>query len=240
MKYMGGKTKLSSELLPIILKDRQENQYYIEPFAGGMNLICNVSGNRIANDVNYYLIAMWKELLTGWIPPKINKAEYYDIKENQQNYPDYLVGWVGFNCSYSGKWFGGFAGETKTKDGSIRDYQDEAIRNVLKQIPMLSGITLNNGSYLDLLIPPNSIVYCDPPYNNTTKYVTDIDYDIFWDWIKKLSKQGHTVFVSEYNAPNDFKCIWQKEVKSSLSANGKSGGSKLSVEKLFQYDILHA
>jgi DNA adenine methylase len=34
--------------------------------------------------------------------------------------------------------------------------------------------------------------------------------------------------------PNDFECIWEKELKSSLSANGKSGGNKNSVEKLFK------
>ena len=45
--------------------------------------------------------------------------------------------------------------------------------------------------------------------------------------------QGHKVFISEYNAPKDFKCIWEKEVKSSLSANWKSGGNKNSTEKLF-------
>ena len=28
--------------------------------------------------------------------------------------------------------------------------------------------------------------------------------------------------------------IWRQEVKSSLSANGKAGGSKTSVEKLFK------
>ena len=33
----------------------------------------------------------------------------------------------------------------------------------------------------------------------------------------------------------DFECVWQKEAKSSLSANGKIGGNKLSVEKLFKF-----
>ena len=36
MQYMGSKTKISKEILPIILKDRKENQYYIEPFVGGV------------------------------------------------------------------------------------------------------------------------------------------------------------------------------------------------------------
>ena len=48
------------------------------------------------------------------------------------------------------------------------------------------------------------------------------------------SKARFTIFVSEYNAPDDFKCVWQKEAKSSLSANGKIGGNKISVEKLFK------
>lgn len=51
-----------------------------------------------------------------------------------------------------------------------------------------------------------------------------------------LEKLGcECVFVSEYNAPADFECVWQKEAKSSLSANGKIGGNKVSVEKLFKF-----
>ena len=45
-----------------------------------------------------------------------------------------------------------------------------------------------------------------------------------------MAKQGHTVFVSEYNAPNDFISVWQKEITSSL---GKDTGSKKGIEKLF-------
>lgn len=97
------------------------------------------------------------------------------------------------------------------------------------------GVIFQNKPYYELELPSNSIVYCDPPYEGTTKYATDFDHNLFWNWARNISKQGHTVFVSEYNAPNDFECVWQKEVKSSLSANGKIGGSKLSVEKLFRY-----
>lgn len=32
---MGGKNRFAKELLPIILKDRVDGQYYVEPFAGG-------------------------------------------------------------------------------------------------------------------------------------------------------------------------------------------------------------
>lgn len=73
---MGSKARFTREILPIILKDRKPEQWYVEPFAGGMNAICEVQGNRIANDIHYYLIQMWRELVSGWIPKKITKEEY--------------------------------------------------------------------------------------------------------------------------------------------------------------------
>lgn len=235
MKYMGSKARLAKSILPIILKSRKPGQWYVEPFSGGMNTICEVKGNRIANDIHYHLIEMWKELLRGWVPKEITKKEYMEIKTNQDKYPPYLVGWAGFNCSYCGTWFGGFAGSVRTKIGTIRNYQEEAIRNILKQTKKMIGVRFFNESFHDLRIPPNSIIYCDPPYKGTSKYVNDIDHDLFWDWVRDADEQGHTVFVSEYSAPNDFECVWQKNIKSSLSANGRSGGSKKSVEKLFKH-----
>lgn len=78
MKYMGSKARFTKEILPIILKDRKPEQWYVEPFAGGMNAICEVKGNRIANDIHYYLIEMWRKLVGGWIPKKITKEEYLE------------------------------------------------------------------------------------------------------------------------------------------------------------------
>ena len=36
MKYLGSKNKIAKYILPIILKDRTEGQYYVEPFMGGV------------------------------------------------------------------------------------------------------------------------------------------------------------------------------------------------------------
>ena len=46
---MESKARFHREMLPIILKDRKEEQWYIEPFVGDMNMICEVTGNRITN-----------------------------------------------------------------------------------------------------------------------------------------------------------------------------------------------
>ena len=46
MKYMGSKARHAKELLPIILKDRKEGQWYVEPFVGGCNMIDKVTGKQ--------------------------------------------------------------------------------------------------------------------------------------------------------------------------------------------------
>ena len=62
MKYMGSKNRIAKYLLPIILKDRKDGQWYVEPFVGGANMIDKVDGNRIGADKNEFLIEMWKGL----------------------------------------------------------------------------------------------------------------------------------------------------------------------------------
>lgn len=239
MKYMGSKARIAKHILPIILKNRQPEQWYVEPFAGGMNSICHVSGNRLANDSNYYLMQMWMGLLEGWLPPGEVSRELYDrIKANGHSFDPELVGWAGFNCSYSEKWFGGYAGKTQTKVGTVRDYQAEAIKNVLAQVELLKGCRMTNLTFYKLQIPPESIVYCDPPYAGTTGYKSSINHEHFWQWAANLASFGHTVFVSEYSVPaftHRWQCVWEQTVKSSLSANGRYGGSKQSVERLFAF-----
>jgi len=235
MKYAGAKTRIFEKILPIILKGRYLNQPYVEPFLGGANSMQFVDGIRIGGEFNCYIASMWKDLLIGWKPDTITKDEYKNIKLNKDEHHQSTVGWVGVACSYSGKWFGGFAGKLATKGGE-RDYQAEAHKNLEKQLPLLDGLQVSNCSYDELEIPENSIVYCDPPYADTLKYKDDFNSDEFWEWAREKVKQGHKLFVSEYKAPSDFICVWQQEVKSSLSANGKSGGSKGSVEKLFVHE----
>jgi DNA adenine methylase len=237
MKYMGGKSRLAKHILPIML-DNTKLSNYVEPFCGGCNMIDKVPETfvRYANDSNKYLIGMFLALQNGW-EPEVNYTKHFYklVKDNPDAYEDYLVGYIGFNSSYSGKFFGGFAGKTLTKVGTLRDYQEEAYRNMMSQIKNLNNVHFSNLNYNEMDINQPSIIYCDPPYVNTTKYVMDFNHAEFWDWVREKSNSGHDVYVSEYSAPDDFKCIWSKEVKSSLSANGKSGGSKQSVEKLFVY-----
>ena len=114
------------------------------------------------------------------------------------------------------------------KSGRVEHYQKEQINNILKQSTKISDVVFKCSSYDALDIPANSIIYCDPPYNGTTKYKDSFDSDAFWQWCRDKAKEGHTVYVSEYNAPEDFKCIWEKQINSNLG-----GTSKTATEKLF-------
>lgn len=235
MKYLGSKNRIAKEILPIILKGRKDNQYYVEPFVGGANLIDKVDGLRIGGEYNKYIAEMWVALESGWIPKdNYTKEDYIRVRDNKDEHP-HLTGYIGINCSYSGKWFGGFAGKVQTKEG-IRDYQREAFKNVMGQVHNIKGVEFHHASYNELFIPQNSIILCDPPYEGTTGYKDAFDSNKFWNWCREKSEQGHIVFICEYNAPYDFKCVWQRELKSSLSANGKTGGNKVSTEKLFKYE----
>ena len=232
MKYMWSKNRIAKYLLPIILKDRKEWQWYVEPFVWGANMIDKVDWNRIWSDFNYYLseflsaLERWEEFY------KISKKKYIDIKNNPDEYYPQEV-WFAWICaSYSWKWFWWYAWKVETKWG-LRDYQAEAIKNIKKQ--NLSWIIFKHSSYHELEIPKNSIIYCDPPYKWTAKYkwVEEFNYENFYNWCREKKKEWHTIYISEYNMPDDFKCVWEKEVKSSLSANWKSWGNKNSTEKLF-------
>ena len=230
---MGSKAKYAKYILPLILKDRKPNQYYVEPFCGGCNIIDKVSGNRIGNDVNFFLIEMFKAIQKFWAPPEsISEESYRHIRMFKSDYPAYLVGFVSIGCSYSGKEWGGYA-RGKDSNGKDRNYALESKNNLYKQLNGLKGIEFYNCSYDNLKIPENSIIYCDPPYRATTKYKNRFDHDRFWTWAESMSKTGHRVFVSEYQAPKQWKCIWQKEVFSSLT---KETGSKIAIEKLFIID----
>ena len=241
MKYMGSKARIANEILPIILKNRKPNQYYVEPFCGGCNVIDKVDGNRIASDKNHYLVEMWKGLQRGEKHPLIIPKSLYssarDAFNNRINkaFSDFEIGWIGWMGSYNGRFFdGGYSGHNVKINGGYRDYISESIRNIVSQVENISGIEFRSCNYDELQIPDNSIIYCDIPYKGTKQYGTskDFDYSKFWQWCRYMSGKGHEVFVSEYNAPDDFECVWSKEVTNAMSTKK----TYKPIEKLFKYN----
>lgn len=231
MKYMGSKARHAKEILQCVLKNRKPDQYYVEPFVGGANIIDKVQNPRIGNDINRYLIALLYQLQHGWLPPQyISEEEYNEMKHNQAYCSDAMLGYVGFQLSFGALWFSSYRKDSEGK----RDYSYEAFCNIKKQAPNLKGIQLFCGDYRKFLIPKNSIIYCDPPYDSVATYNNkEFNHNEFWEWCRQKINEGHQVFVSEYEAPEDFINLWKKSACSGL---GKNTGSKIAFEKLFIHE----
>lgn len=225
MKYMGSKNRHAKAILAAMRPDINKAAVFIEPFCGGCNITDKLPTTpRIAADINPYLIALWVEVSKGWLPAKVyTEADYTAMRVNPKNYPPHEVGYVSFALSYGGKEWGGWRRDRLGK----RNYVQEAQKNAEKQFPRLQGVTFLCTDYRMLDIPQNSVVYCDPPYENTTQYSTKFNHTHFWQWAASLPGK---VFVSSYTARPGWKRVWSKQVSSSLT---EDTGGKLATEALW-------
>lgn len=188
-----------------------------------------VANKKILNDKHKYLIELLKAVQNGYeIPETITEEQYKYIRENKDENTA-LSGFVGFGCSFGGKWFGGYA-RNKTET----NYAFQSKKSLMKDMVNLMDAEFLCMDYKDVPIPDGSVVYADPPYANTTDYGTKLkfDSDEFWEYMRKISKIN-TVFISEETAPDDFECVWSKEFTRTLDVN--KGNQPKKVEKLFQY-----
>ena len=104
----------------------------------------------------------------------------------------------------------------------------------LHSLERLESLTISKADYKDIFVSePTTVIYCDPPYINTSGYEDAIresgfNHAEFYDWCEA---QKGLVVLSEYTAPADrFTCVWSKE-KRVLSAGAKYQITK--VERLF-------
>jgi DNA adenine methylase len=75
-----------------------------------------------------------------------------------------------------------------------------------------------------------ALIYCDPPYANTADYDTEFDHNEFYEWCNDKVEEGHIVLVSEYNMPDDWVVIFEKQL-TTMSYDGQKKAK--STDKLF-------
>lgn len=162
------------------------------------------------------------------MPETITEEQYQAIRADKDADP-VLAGFVGFGCSFGGKWFGGYA---RNKGGT--NYAAQSKRSLLKDMATLGGAEIFCGDYKQVPIPPGAVVYADPPYDNTTGYNNEkFNSTEFWQAMRLLADTGHTVYISEQTAPPDFVCVWEKPFTRTLDRN--KGNQFKVTEKLFTY-----
>lgn len=217
MVYQGGKTKQSKYIIPFINKCIKENniQNYYEPFCGGLNVLDKVIClNRYANDIDDELIEFYKYIKNGGYPlENITREDYYNIKNGANKV---ARGNAKYLASFGGKPWGGYSGIDKRAPTKTR-YMS-SLTTFKKQIPSILNTNFTSVNYKELNFLPNSFIYLDPPYKNTTGYLTEINYQEYYNWVLEISKNNY-VIASEYNMPSDFICFYKIPIKQSLAAN---------------------
>lgn len=234
MQYFGGKQRISKPLSEFLNDKLKGNQPFVDLFCGSCNVITKINNNRvrIANDKHKYLIAMWKELQNGWIPPQTLTKEGYEFLKNNKDVKPHLTGFVGFGCSFAGKWFGGYAASDN------RNYCLNAYNSTLDKLKCLYDVKFFNLDYKKVTIPEGSLVYCDIPYKNTTQYckneVGKFNHEEFYQWVRDNSDK-YDIYISEYkkNVPEDFEIVW--EMKSKKDIRNKYNKRADTIEVLMKY-----
>lgn len=234
MQYFGGKQRISKQLSQYLNMQLKENQSFVDLFCGSCNIMTKIDSNRlrIANDKHKYLICMWKELQKGWIPPNYCSKENYKYIKDCKDLNPFYTGFIGFGCSFAGKWFGGYA------SSDSRNYCLNAHNSTMKKIEKLKDVEFYNLDYFKVDIPSKSLVYCDIPYRNTTQYCKDevgvFNHDEFYKWAKDNSDK-YDIYISEYkkNVPKDFGIVWETNSKQDMR-NSKNEQFE-TIEVLIKY-----
>ena len=88
----------------------------------------------------------------------------------------------------------------------------------LESLERLENLEISGKDYSDVYIKPNSIIYCDIPYECTAEYKSGgFNHREFYNW---ADNQEQAVYISSYNiSDNRFKCVFEIPKRSILSTN---------------------
>ena len=119
---------IAKEIHDVIIEYEDDNEgCYFEPFCGMMSVGLEFAkdGRKvIACDSNPSIVAMWKELKAGWIPPKfISETKYNKIKNSHPKTREELAeyAYVGSSFSFGGTMFGMYRGRYQTLEKTKKE-----------------------------------------------------------------------------------------------------------------------
>lgn len=232
MRYLGGKTRNAKELTKVLNEYRKPNQLYFEPFAGGLSIATKMKSPMVLNDIHPALIKLYKSIQdnTFIYPQKFLTKHDYELCKSKMNLDNPMTAFIGFGLSYAGKWFGGYDTYYDNRD-QVGKTTTMCINSLKKKFATnVKDAIFENKNYLEFS-PKDMLIYCDPPYKNTTDYdfIGEFDTNEFWDTIRKWSKDN-IVIISEFAAPKDFEEIFSKDYKVQMCKDQQK-----VVEKLFIY-----
>ena len=245
MLYAGSKNRLGCELYDAIsTHSGLTTGTWIEPFVGGGNMIQHVpaSWRRIGFDANPHVVRLlqilsYRRIGKWWLDrfskeeqifKTVRRAFWNRRKENKDDdfVPGFAeVGFYGTHLSRNGDWFHSYRQEIG------RDFVEEGVRHLAKQQEKIIGAKFRCKDYRNIGFASknqqNTVFYCDPPYKGKKlEYCKGFNHDQFYDWCRMLSRCGYKVYISEMWMPEDFECIWEKQIR-------QCSNKKIVTERLY-------
>lgn len=228
MYYLGGKSRIARPLAAFLGAQRRPGQLYLEPFVGAGWVFVRMADPKIGSDIHPDLMMLWQMLQEGWEPPDTVTEEMYRWAREDSSCPPHLRAFIGFGCSWGGKWFGGPA-RCAERRNYARAARDSLLRKQ-KAVPHAVFVCLDYREWQ----PHGMMIYCDPPYEGTTGYdgVGRFDWELFWQTMREWSVDND-VFVSSYQAPADFLTVWEAPTRTAM--RDREGRVSPRVERLFRH-----
>jgi len=209
--YTGGKARIGKKIFQAISEYEKEltgnnDRPYLEPFVGMGGVLqhfaINHSREMVACDYQKCITSFWQEIQQGWIPQKISREEYENIKIADKHDAEYAF--AAYGCSFRGSYWTHY----------YEDVMDLSIKRIIKKdyARVMSSVNfLKNKCYSEHK-PHGMLIYCDPPYKESNfdkrrKNLIDFDFDKFWETMREWSKYN-IVIISERSAPDDFESFF--------------------------------
>lgn len=228
MQYMGGKFRLAKRIAKHL-----GDAPVLEPFMGGANLSVYLPTGSVCSDIDPSLATLYQYVQEHGVenlPEQLGKEDYDELRRlDNPSIP--LTAFAKYGCSYAGKPWGGWAKpQPKRPNSEYAGWTKNALRKVAAtthKYETRSFFDLVPGSY------PGFTLYLDPPYQGTTGYHLDFDYDRFvkhvWEWAAT-----NPVFISEYTGQPTWELVEEFErAKNGLHIRDASQ-VKGHTEKLFR------
>ncbi len=242
MRYLGGKSRIAKRIAEAVAPRGP----WWEPFCGGLAVSVQLAkyGPGLVSDIHPALIALYRAVRDGWEPPTTVSREDYEAARALPD-SDPLKAFVGFGCSFGGKWYGGYAVEvgerfihrTPASRSSMCRFDTVATttRALRRDLAALVRCELARLDFL--VVPPEpgrfEVIYCDPPYAGATGYGVDgFAHGRFWRRCDEWAALGTRVLVSEYKASGLAEVVFEQPHREFLRA--ADGSQALKLERLFR------
>ncbi len=210
MRFSGGKSHLAGKI-QTLLQWFPTKCTFVEPFVGGCNIAAGThfTNGMILSDISIDLVTLYQACLAGWVAPTtVTEAEYNYLRLTLE--PSPLRTFVGYGCSFGGKWWGGYA-RGQAANGGWRNNADEGSRRLegkFSTLRKLNNVRFQRCDYSTYNDLSDAVIYCDPPYLGTLAPggQGDFSHVRFWEWVRIMSDRNY-VLVSEQTAPDDFVAV---------------------------------